>query len=347
MNIAIDISPLSGEHSVRGSGFYLKNLKAALTKYFPDNRYIFFQPGEQLPESVDVVHYPYFDPFFLTLPYQKKHNTIVTVHDLAPLIFPKHFPAGLRGKLKWHLQKFRLKKADAIITDSICSKNDIAKIAGISKEKIHVVYLAAGEEFTKYQKSNSKDQKLRKKYNLPEKFALYVGDATWNKNLPRIVRAAIEADVPLVMAGKALSTEILNNNPWNSDLQEAQRIAHQSDTVFLLGFVPDEDLVSLYNAATVFVMPSLYEGFGLPILEAMSCGCPVITSKEGSLSEVAGDAAYFVDAYSQEDIANGIKKVFLDEKLQQLLSQKGLKQAKKFNWKKTAQETIRVYQTVV
>src|ERR1035437_9648563 len=151
MKIAIDMSPLKTgnflQHRVRGTGFYLENLKRSLLKYYPKNEYIFFTRGEKLPKDVEVVHYPYFEPFFLTLPVFSKNKKIVTVHDLTPLVFPDHFKSGLKGNLKWQIQKLALKNADAIITDSESSKKDIVKFAGINSEKIKVVYLAAGPEF--------------------------------------------------------------------------------------------------------------------------------------------------------------------------------------------------------
>jgi len=114
-----------------------------------------------------------------------------------------------------------------------------------------------------------------------------------------------------------------------------------------LGFVPDEDLVALYNMATVFVFPSVYEGFGMPVLEAMACGCPVITTCESCLPEVAGEAALYVDGYDALDFVEKIKQVFSSKQLQNQLSKKGLEQVKKFSWKKTAENTIKVYESVV
>lgn len=351
MKIAIDMSPLKSgnflQHRVRGTGFYLENLKSSLLKYYPENKYIFFTRGEKLPKDIDVVHYPYFEPFFLTLPLFKKNKTVITVHDLTTLVFPKEFPAGIKGKIKWLIQKRSLKNSDAVIADSICSKNDIIKYTGINSFKISVVHLAASEGFKKLEKS-SIPPSIRKKYNLPEKFVLYVGDATWNKNLPRLIRAIQKINVPLVMVGKALLSQAFNRtNPWNKDLVEAEKLVSLDKKIIRLGFIPKEDLVFLYNVATVFAMPSLYEGFGLPVLEAMSCGCPVVTTKEGSLSEVVGDAASFVDAYNIDSIANRIKKVFLDEAIQKNLIERGLLQAKKFNWKKTAKDTINVYKSLI
>lgn len=346
MKIAIDISPLQTGHKVRGVGFYLENLKKSLLQNFPEYDYIFFSRGANLDKTIDVVHYPYFDPFFLTLPFFKHHKIVVTVHDLTPLVFPKHFPAGVKGKFKWELQKFNLQRADAIITDSIASKKDIIKIAGISEEKISVAYLAAGEDFKKVEHRSLKIDGIRKKYNLPDKFALYVGDVTWNKNLPRLLKAIKKSNIPLVMVGKALVEKKFDKeNVWNKNLKEVQELV--DNTILRLGFVPTEDLVILYNAATVFVMPSIYEGFGLPVLEAMQSGCPVITTHGGSLKEVAKDAAYVVDEYDIDSIANGITQVFQSSSLQKELSIKGLHQAKKFNWKKTAEETVSVYKKVL
>lgn len=350
MNVAIDISPLTNSnllsHRVRGTGFYIENLKSALLKYFPENKYIFFTRGEKLSNNIDLVHYPYFEPFFRTLPIIKKRKTVVTVHDLTPLVFKEYFSVGVRGEIKWQIQKLALKSADAIITDSICSKNDIIKHTGIDSSKIYVVYLAASDIFRKMEKSSILGSILEK-YNLPEKFVLYVGDVTWNKNLPRLISAIKKINLTLVMVGSALvQNDFDRTNLWNQDLLKVQKMVENDKRIIRLGFVPTDDLVSIYNLATVFAMPSLYEGFGLPVLEAMACGCPVVTSKNGSIPEVARDAAYYVDAYDINQIANGIGEVYFNQKLQKELYQRGLKQKKKFSWRKTAEETVKVYKSV-
>lgn len=351
MNIAIDISPLESrrflKHRVRGTGFYIENLKKALLKYFPDNQYTFFARGEKLPNNIDLVHYSYFEPFFLSLPIFSKYKTVVTVHDLIPLVFPEHFKPGIRGVLKWQAQKLALKQSDTIITDSESSKRDIIKFAGIKEDKIRVVYLAPAEEFKKIENTPILDS-IKEKYKLPEKFVLYVGDVTWNKNLPRLVEAIKKINVPLVMVGSALAQKDFDRtNPWNQDMLRVQEMIVNDKRFIRLGFVPTEDLVAIYNLATVFAMPSLYEGFGLPVLEAMSCDCPVVTTKEGSIPEVAGDAAYYTDAYDVNDIANGIGKIYFSQKLQKEYAKEGLIQAKKFSWQKTAQKTVQVYKTVI
>lgn len=355
MKVAIDSSPLQTGHKVRGIGFYLQHLKDALETYFPQYSYNFFTDPSRVATNVDVVHYPYFDPFQLTRPFLKYKPTVVTIHDLTPIKFPEHFPAGKRGALMWKMNKVLLKQVDAIIADSEASKQDIVNLAGVPERKISVVYLAAGESFKFLGHSSSssnslrtKSQELRTKYKLPEKFVLYVGDVTWNKNLPRLVRAIQKDALHLVMVGKALAqTEFDRGNPWTHDLQEVQQLAQNDERIHILGFVPDEDLVTLYNVATVCVMPSLYEGFGLPVIEAMQSGCPVISSKEGSLPEVGGEAVFYTDAHDTDVLASDITKVFGDKRLRERLSEKGIEQAKKFSWRITAKKTLAVYERVL
>jgi glycosyltransferase involved in cell wall biosynthesis len=348
MKIAIDVSPLESGHKVRGVGFYLTYLKRAMLTYFPQNEYHFFAKDEAIPQSVDVVHYPYFDPFFRTLPFTNKHKTVVTVHDLTPLVLPEHFPAGMKGTINWQLQRFNLKKVDGIVTDSTASRKDIEKLTGISKEKISVAYLAGGEEFKKLNAEDPRLKNSKKKYNLPDEFILYVGDVTWNKNLPRLLKAVESIDIPLVLVGKSLvSTDFDRQNIWNKDLIEVQRLAEKNKNIVRLGFVPTEDLVILYNLATVFVFPSVYEGFGLPIVEAMQAGTPVIISREGCMPEVGGEAVEYFDGYDTESLTNSISNVLGSKKLQKELSEKGLEQSKKFNWKKTAEQTIEAYKKAI
>ena len=351
MKIAIDESPLVQRHNlahrVRGTGFYIQNLKISLERYYPKNSYFYFTQRKKIPRDTELVHYPYFEPFFLSLPLSFSKPSVVTVHDLTPLVFPKYFPSGIRGLLKWNIQKFNLKKMSAIITDSESSKKDIMTYANISSNMIHVIYLAASEGFRRIP-DNESVEKTRKKYNLPKEFALYVGDATWNKNLPRLIKAIKQSNTPFVMVGKAVQdTHFDRVNPWNEDLVEINKLVEGDKRIVRLGFVPQEDLIALYNLAKIFVMPSLYEGFGLPLLEAMACGCPVITTREGSIPEVVGDCAFFVDAYSIQSIEGGIRNVLGNERLRNSLSKKGLERKKSFSWEKTARKTQGVYESIL
>ncbi len=350
MKIALDITPLKGElngHKVRGVGFYIEYLKRSLLKYFPENEYKFFTKHDHLDNSIDIVHYPYFDPFSSSLPFIKKHKRVVTVHDLTPLIYPQHFPSGIKGSLRWQIQKLILKRSECIITDSYTSQKDLARILGMKKKQINVTYLAAAEEFQRLEIGKWRQQIIMK-YKLPEKFILYVGDVTWNKNIPTLIEAIKEVNLTLVMVGKALvDTNLDTSNLWNEDLINAQKMIAGDKRFIRLGFVSTQELIELYNIATVFVFPSIYEGFGLPILEAMQSGCPVVLGKEGALKEVGGDAAFYVNPFNTNSIANGIGEVFFTPKLQKKLSEKGLKQAKKFSWQKTAGKTIHAYKVAL
>lgn len=346
MKIAIDITPIKGDlegHKVRGVGSYINLLKNNLEKYDLINSYIFFTRGQNLSNNIDLIHYPYFEPFFLTLPFIKRFKQVITIHDLIPIIFPKKFPKGKKGTIKWIIQKKLAKKSDAIITDSISSKKDIIKIMNLTENKVHNVYLAASDNFRKIDEKKLVN-KIRKKYNLPEKFVLYVGDATWNKNLQSLMSAIKSLNIPLVMIGKAFMNNDTKRNAWNIDLFQILEEIQKNSNFIKLGYVSEEELVAIYNLATLLCMPSFYEGFGLPVLEAMNCGCPVITTKKGSLEEVGGDAVYYVDPSDTDDIKNGIEKVYNDKNLLAELSRKGLLQAKKFSIEKTIKETIKIYE---
>ena len=347
MRIALDTSGLEEKslkkHKVRGAGEYVENLIKYLPIYDKENEYIVLNRGEKLPSDVDLIHYPYFEPFFLSAPLISKKPSVVTIHDLIPIVFPEHFPSGSKGGLKWQIQKYSLSFRKKIITDSFSSKKDIERFTGVSGAKINVVYLAPSEEFKKLEPGSWKSE-IEEKFSLPKRFMLYVGDATWNKNLVRLAEAVRKTDIPLVMVGKALvDKNIDEKNIWNRELLSFRKEIEGDSRFLLLGYVTSNELNYLYNLASVLLMPSLYEGFGLPVLEAMSCGCPVITSKEGSLSEVAGDGAYFVEAQSIDSILEGIKKVLGDERMLEEMSKKGLENVKKFSWSKTIKETAQAY----
>lgn len=347
MKIAFNISPLKTEHAFRGVGMYTKYLKESLLRYYPENEYVFFENNNFIGGNPDIIHYPFFDPFFITLPWRKLSKTVVTIHDLIPLMFPDRFPSGIKGKIKWAIQKILLNFVDAIITDSESSKKDIVRLIGISEKKVHVIYLAAGAVFKKLNLSKEKSEAIKKKFNLPNQFGLYVGDVTWNKNLPRILDAFNEMDIPLVLVGKKLvEKNIDRKNPWNKDLLQIQNKIDNKKYI-ALGFVEEIDLVKIYNLASVLVQPSIYEGFGLPILEAMACGCPVITARCGSLPEVAGDAAWYVLPDSTEQIKQGVRDVINNKTLRNNLIERGLQNVKNFSWKKTATRTLKIYETLI
>jgi len=346
MKVAIDISPLKSAHQFRGIGIYTKRLVAALQSLKVTDFTVELVEKGGPPKDCDLIHYPYFDLFWPTLPLIKKKKTVVTIHDVTPLVFPKHYPPGIKGKLRFQKQKLALKTVNAVICDSKNSKQDIAKHLDFPKDKIFVIYLAPGEEFQPVTSHRSLAI-IKRKYHLPNQFVLYVGDVNYNKNIRGLVKACEKTKTPLVIVGKqAVEKKIDRTHPENRDLVWLQEKAKEKSSIILTGFVPDEDLVIIYSLASVYCQPSFYEGFGLPVLEAMACGTPVVTSKKSSLPEIAGKAAVMVDPNDINDIANGLTVAIEDEDLREDLIQRGLKQAKKFSWEKTAKETIDVYKKV-
>jgi len=344
MRIAINISPLSSGHKFRGTGSYTRLLYENLPKFDKENTYLFFDDINKLPKNIDIIHYPFFDPFSFSFSIRHLGKTLITIHDLIPLVFPKYFPCGIKGEITWNLQKLLLKNIKGVITDSKTSKKDIVYITGVPEEKVNVVYLAAEKTFTKIANQESQINNLKKKYNLPDKFLLYVGDITWNKNIPNLIRAVKTTSFPLILVGKVWSEEKFDkNNTWNRDRVLVESLIQNNKQFIRMGFVPTEDIVQLYNAASIFIMPSFYEGFGLPVLEAMQCGCPVITTDKGSLKEIAGNAAYIINPEDIKSIAGGIENIVNNKTLQKELSDRGLKQAKKFFLENTIRNTITVY----
>lgn len=349
MKVGIDISALNLEHQYRGVGTYTENLIRALQSVQKSDFSVQLIKQGKIPTDCDLVHYPHFDPFFLTLPLRKPKPTVVTIHDVIPLVFPDYYPAGIRGSIKFQIQKFSLKGTMAVITDSENSKRDIVKYLGYPEEKIYVVYLAPGENFKKLETGRWKLE-TRKKYNLPEKFILYVGDVNYNKNIPGLIRAFYKIkttiqNLKLVFTGKAFVDENLR------EVREIIQLIKQlklEDKIIRLGWISPQDLVKVYNLATVYCQPSFYEGFGLSVLEAMACGCPVVAARTSSLPEICDEAVSWIDPFDPQDIASGLRRL-LDSTYPayQSLVKRGFEQVKKFSWEKTAQETIRVYEEMV
>jgi glycosyltransferase involved in cell wall biosynthesis len=354
MKVVVDVSPLATGHRYRGIGAYTQNLVKALQSIKLENFSVQLIKQGEIPKDCDVIHYPYFDFFFLTLPISKPKPTVVTIHDVIPLVFPQHYPPGIRGKTKFQIQKLSLKGTKAVITDSENSKKDIVKHLGFPAKRIHVVHLAPGDEFSPL--PGSMVRTIRPKYKLPKRFILYVGDVNYNKNIKGLIKAfrqltistseepKLTSEVKLVLVGKAFMDEELKETKQIVQLIKSLGL---NDKIIRLGWIPQKDLVGIYNLATVYCQPSFYEGFGLPVLEAMSCGCPVVAAKTSSLREICGDAALMVDPYDINDIARGLEMVIDDKKISDMLGKKGLRWVKNFSWERTAKETIEVYKKVL
>jgi glycosyltransferase involved in cell wall biosynthesis len=341
MKVLIATKNLHSDSKIRGIGVYARELSQALARQFPQDSFPLGQSVSSTPD-LDLIHYPFFDPFFLTLPIHKKIPTVVTIHDLIPLKYPAHYPVGVRGKLKWLRQKRQAQKAAHIITDSTASKSDITSILGIDESKISVIPL--GPEKTKVSAELTRKTKLE--YNLPHRYLLYVGDINWNKNIIGLVQAFAGLDAPsthLVLVGKSFSNE--SNIPESRAVHRAIKDSGKADKIHLLGFVPTHHLPAIYSHATLYVQPSWDEGFGLPVLDAMSRGCPVATSNRGSLPEVGGRSVAYFDP--DKDMLEVLSNLLASPEKRKQLAKSGLARAKQFSWELAAIETRKVYEKVI
>lgn len=281
----------------------------------------------------------YFEPNFIPINI-KARSVVVTIFDFSFTFYPDWHPDE---RIDYFEKNFweNIKKADKIIVISDYIKKEGIHL-GLPEEKLKTIHLGFDREVFKI--CQPKDLKvIQKQYSLPEHFILFVGSIEPRKNLVNLVRAYISLDekvrkdVKLVLAGF---------KGWqNKEIMELLKKV-RSD-VFYLGYLHDTELGKLYNLATLFVYPSFYEGFGLPPLEAMACGCPVVVSKTASLPEVCDKAALYVDPHNVNSIAEGMKKVLSDEGLKRSLIAKGLKRSKRFSWEQSAQEHLEVFEDVI
>jgi len=345
MTIVIDGSSLQTEYKSRGIGRYTRNLVAALKKLGTDHKIILTSRVEAVKEA-DLVHYPYFDLFHRHLPLLAPvKREVVTIHDLIPLRFPQSYRLGIRSGFNLWLQKRLIKRVRAVIADSAWSARDIGQLLPGVGSKVSVVPLGVETQFRVLPKE--KVDKIRSKYGLPEKYILYVGDVTVNKNLPVLIEAASGI--------KGFSLVMVTRGMSGKDIPEVKAVVSAVDKfgvgnrVYYLDsvrFDPGDDLVGIYNGASVYVQPSLYEGFGLPVLEAMACGTPVIAANVTSLPETAGGAAVLADP-TVESLRSAMKRALADDKLRRELISKGKARAAAATWEKTARETLKVYESLI
>ncbi len=263
----------------------------------------------------------------------KKGKCVETVHDIIPLLFDDTHEGIVKFAFK-HLLPRITKNVDKIITVSEASKKDIIQRLRVKEEKIKVIYEAASEIY-----KPEKNRNLEK-YGINEDYILFVGSLEPKKNITTIIRAFSRfkktgAKHKLVLAGK-------KGWYYNNIMSEIKKQNIVQDVIFP-GYVPLEDMPAIYSCATLLCLPSLYEGFGLPILEAMSCGTPFIGSNRGSIPEIAGNAGIIVEPLDWQKISEKMEEIANNKKLRQKLKAKGIEQSKKFSWKKTAKETINLY----
>jgi glycosyltransferase involved in cell wall biosynthesis len=288
-----------------------------------------------ISSKCDITHF-----FNYIVPPSVSGKSIATIHDMAFHRFPETVRVKTRHMLNIGL-KNSLKRTDAIVTVSEFSKKEILQYYDYPPDKIHVIL--NGVDLIKFHNRSSFEdiKKVKVKYRICGNYILYLGNLEPRKNIERLMDAiAYVKDAPnLVIAGE---------KGWLYDsIFEKAKSLEMKSRIFFLGYVDETDKAALYSGAEFFAFPSLYEGFGMPPLEAMACGTPCLVSNAASLPEVCADAAIYIDPYSIEDISIKINRLLSDDALRNSLRQKGLTRSKRFNWESSAKRLYGIYQKVV
>jgi glycosyltransferase involved in cell wall biosynthesis len=360
-----------------GIGTYIRNLVQSLAQIDQQNQYVVVRSGhsfQDLPPNFEVVNDSNSDsdladqlafPMLVRrckadlchiplnrVPLLMRRPYVVTIHDMSSLLFNEK--KGLGPSVRRYRFRRGLVRANRVIAVSAATRRDVENLMGVPSERIRLVHNAPNPEFFHHAPAEAngteaaRREQILERYQIQHPFLLYAGSIRPQKNVPRLVEAFAVAraqldseefkDLRLVIIGDELSA-----------FPSVRRAVIQSRVegwVRFLGFVPFETLRIFYEAATAFVFPSLYEGFGLPPLEAMASGTPVITSSSSSLPEVVGEAAMLVNPENVFDIARGIKELLLNPELRAKLSAAGRVHAAKFSWERAAREVLEVYREV-
>ena len=283
--------------------------------------------------GLDVLHSPDFIP-----PHRPACKSVITVHDLAFLLYP-HFLTKESARYYGHIDQ-AVRWTDHIISVSESTKRDTIQHLGVPEEKITVVHEAASSIFQPLDGAEAKEQ-VRNRFGVDGPYILFVSTIEPRKNVPSLLRALYQLvtcykeDVRLVLAG---------GRGWL--FEDAFAVVDElelDDRVHFVGRVTSEDLLYLYNAAEMLAHPAFYEGFGLPPLEAMACGLPVVASNEASLPEVVGDAGQLIDPHDVDELTVSMWRVLNDSELREQMREKGLRQAGRFSWERAARETMEIY----
>ena len=292
-------------------------------------------PTELSDRGVDLYHSTLF-----TCPIVRQVPSIITLHDMIPETHPELCSQGYLSFYKARIGP-SLRAAERVVTTSEFAKREIMKHLKVPSEKVHVIYQGIGKEFSP--ESRSRLPEVRKKYQLPERYALFVGMLDTRKNVGRLIlafgQAAKEiADLHLVIVGR-------KDDPSFS-LEEPIRNCGAPGRIIQPGYVASEDLPALYAGAEVFVFPSLSEGFGRPVVEAMASGVPVVTSERSSLPEISGDAALLVDPADTGAIADGVLRLCKDAELRKRFVERGLKRAAEFTQEQFGRRLVEFYNSI-
>jgi glycosyltransferase involved in cell wall biosynthesis len=290
-------------------------------------------------ERINLFHSPHY-----VLPPLTPCKSVVTIHDCIHLMFPQYLPNRLAYGYARTFLWWAAHGSGQIITVSEASKRDILRYFKIPEQKIHVIHNGLDDRF-RQAPPDAEVHRVRERFQLQEQFVLYAGNVKPHKNVERLIEAFHHLHTTGFDHLKLLV--IGNDISRYATLRRAIHTHNLHKYVRVLGFVPDQTLQILYRLASVFVFPSLYEGFGLPPLEAMACGTPVVTSNASSLPEVVGDAAVLVDPYDARSIAEGIRRVLVDDALRADLARRGVARAQSFSWEEAARRVHQIYRDVV
>lgn len=376
MRIGIDATAVTNRS---GTGYYTQKLIEFLGRAESENRYVIFCPSGYAAhlEHAAMFDYPNFHVIELgtsgpasislwrqfALPRQVKKlgidlfhfpsfiaslridiPSVVTVHDLCFALFPEAFSILHRPYYRFIIPR-SVRRCDGVIADSESTRNDILKHFKTANGGVRTIHLGV-DPVRFYPVSDEAERaRMRERYSLPENFILYVGTLEPRKNIPRLVRAFAYG---VVSKGLPHHLVIAGRRGWMFDeIFREVRSLDLGGRVHFLGFVEASELSALYSMARALAYPSLYEGFGLPCLEAMSCGAPVITSNRSSLPELVGDCGLIVDPTSVDSIAGALNRICSDDELHRGLSERGTRRARRFSWLTTAKQTLEVYDRVI
>jgi glycosyltransferase involved in cell wall biosynthesis len=295
----------------------------------------FVLPAQLRRHRIDVIHSPHHTAPMVAA----GRRRVITFHDLTFFILPERYPAS-------RLVYFRTvswataKRADALICPSQTVRDDILRLLHVPPEKVRAIAEAAAPEFQPLE-DEAALERVRARFLLPERFILNVGSLEPGKNRATLLKAFSR----LRERGLEHKLVIAGQRAWKhkGDFELVEQLGLKEEVVFS-GYVPPEDMPALYNAADLFAFPSLYEGFGLPVLEAMSCGVPVVASNVSAIPEVASEAALLVDPHDADQLCDAMERILRDKRLQATLRRRGLTRAKDFSWERAARETVAVYQ---
>ena len=297
-------------------------------------------------ERCDLLHIP---TLFWLPPYLPPCPYLVTVHDVLDYMYRATNGAGIRGSLNFYSTRYVLQHAARILAVSNFTKNDVSRLFNISPNRIEVLYNAIDERFLLGHATDKEREFIRERYQVTYPFILYAGRISPHKNLVRIIEAFSALKTELAREGLFPELKLIiigDEVSRHPDLRRTVIRGGVQNDVRFLGFVPIDVLRIFYDTAKVFVFPSLYEGFGLPPLEAMAHGTPVVTSNASSLPEVVGNAAVMVNPENVFDIMRAMQRVLTDQALREKLKARGYEQVRRFSWEDSARRLAQVYTTV-